>query len=243
MKENINIVLPIAGLGKRFIDGGYETPKPLVDFNGKYIIEKSLESLNLSGCNLIFIVRDEHIKSHGIDNILREKFGRGIKIIAIDYVTEGALCTCLLAEQYINNDQPLVIFTPDCYFEPVFNPKEVDEKYDGMVVTFDSDSKAHSYVVLDDNNYVMEAAEKKVISNNAVGGLYYYKRGSDFVKYSHQLISDDNRTKNEFYICPVFNYFIKDGGKIGVEKNTKHLILGTPKDLERNISQDDFNIT
>ena len=102
-----------------------------------------------------------------------------------------------------------------------------------MVVVFNSDSIAHSYVTLDDNGYVTNAAEKEVISNYAVGGLYYYRRGSDFVKYSHQLIENNDRVNGEFYICPVFNYLISDGGKIGIEENTKHLILGTPEDLKK----------
>jgi len=232
MGNKVNIILPIAGLGQRFIDGGYETPKPLIKIEGKHILEKALESLDYEHCNLFFIVRQEHVDEFHIDSILKEKFGDDIHITIIDYTTDGALCTCLLVEEHIDNDEQLVIFTPDCYFEPQFNPHTVDNKYDGMVVVFDSNSPAHSYVVLDDSNFVTEAAEKKVISNNAVGGLYYYRKGSDFVKYAHQLIADDNRTKNEFYICPVFNYLIRDGGKIGIDKNTKHLILGTPGDLK-----------
>ena len=232
MKEKINVVLPIAGLGQRFIDGGYEIPKPLIKINGKYIIDKALESINHKDLNLFFIVRQEHVDEFNIDTILKEKFGDDIHITIIDYTTDGALCTCLLVEEHINNDEPLVIFTPDCYFEPRFNPKDVDKKYDGMVVVFESDNLAHSYVVLDDNGYVTKAAEKEVISNNAVGGLYYYRKGSDFVKYGYQSIEDNDRVNNEFYICPVFNYLIKDGGKIGIDKNTKHLILGTPDDLK-----------
>ena len=232
MKGKINVVLPIAGLGQRFIDGGYETPKPLIKINGKYIIEKALESINHKDLNLFFIVRQEHVDEFNIDTILKEKFGDDIHITIIDYTTDGALCTCLLVEELINDDNPLVIFTPDCYFEPQFNPKKVHEKYDGMVVVFESDNSAHSYVVLNDDGYVIKAAEKEVISNNAVGGLYYYRKGSDFVKYANQLINDGERVNDEFYICPGFNYLIKDNGKIGIDKNTKHLILGTPEDLE-----------
>jgi dTDP-glucose pyrophosphorylase len=182
-------------------------------------------------------VRQEHVDGYNIDTILKEKFGDDIHITAIDYTTDGALCTCLLAEEHIDNDNPLVIFTPDCYFEPQFNPKAIDEKYDGMVVTFKSDSSAHSYVVLNDDGHVIKAAEKEVISNNAAGGLYYYRKGSDFVKYGRQSIESNDRVNNEFYICPVFNSLIRDGGKVGIEKNTKHLILGTPEDLKRNSNE------
>ena len=235
MEKKINLVLPIAGLGQRFIDGGYETPKPLINFKGQYIIERAMDSVAHHNCNLFFIVRQEHIDQFNIDTILKDKFGDNIHITAINYTTEGAVCTCMLIEEYIDNNNELIIFTPDCYFEPQFKPNRIDKKYDGMVVVFNSDSPAHSYVTLNDNGYVTSAAEKEVISNNAVGGLYYYRKGSDFVKYTKQMINDNNRTKNEFYICPVFNYLIKDGGKVGIDKNSFHQILGTPEDLKREI--------
>ena len=131
--KNINVVLPIAGLGKRFVDGGYETPKPLIKVGNKTILEKSLESLEYIDCNLIFIVRQEHVEQFKIDEFIKSKFGEDCKIIVIDYVTEGALCTCLLAEEYINKEEPLVIFTPDCYFEPKFTPSLIDNNLDGKI--------------------------------------------------------------------------------------------------------------
>ena len=233
--KNTNVVLPIAGLGKRFSDGGYQTPKPLIPVDGKTIVEKSMDSLDYSDCNLIFIVRKEHVEEFNIENFLKKKFGQDIKVIVIDYLTEGALSTCLLAKEYIDNDEELIIFTPDCYFEPKFYANKVEEKYDGMVVVFESESAAHSYVKVGDNGFVSKAAEKEVISNKAVGGLYFWRKGKDFVKFANEMISSNDRVNNEFYICPVFNYLIGSGGKVGIEKNTKHVILGTPKDLRRHI--------
>ena len=236
--KNINVVLPIAGLGKRFVDGGYETPKPLIQIGDKTILEKSLESLEFSNCNLIFVVRQEHVEQFQIDKFILEKFGKNCEVIIIDYLTEGALCTCLLAEQYINKPEPLIIFTPDCYFEPMFFPDSVSEELDGMVVVFESESPAHSYVRLDGDGLVTAAAEKEVISEYAVGGLYFWKSGERFVNLSKQMIAANDRVKNEFYICPVFNYLIEEGGKVGIDKNTKHVILGTPKDLEQHIENE-----
>ena len=69
-----------------------------------------------------------------------------------------------------------------------------------------------------------------------LGGMYYYKKGSDFVKYANQMIEENRKVKGEFYICPVYNFFIKDGKKIGIDRNSKHIILGTPGDLERYVS-------
>lgn len=229
----INIILPIAGLGQRFADGGFETPKPLIEVDGKYLVEKSLDSLDTTDSNLIFVVRQEHIDLFSIDTKLKGTFGEDIEIISVDYTTEGALCTCLLAKDLVDNDAPLAIFTPDCYFEPHINVRDISEEYDGLVCTFKSQSAAHSYVTLDENNFVTRAVEKEVISDSAVGGFYYFKTGALFVKYAERLVEQSLRSKGEFYICPIYNLLLDDGLKIGVDENTKHLILGTPQDLLR----------
>ena len=109
-------------------------------------------------------------------------------------MTDGALSTCLLAKEHIDNDEPLIIFTPDCYFEPQIDPEKIDEELDGMVCVFESDSPAHSYVLLD-KEYVSDIAEKEVISNLAIGGLYYWKKGSNFVKYGSEMIERNERVK------------------------------------------------
>jgi len=236
----INILLPIAGNGKRFSDVGYTLPKPLIfiEEEEKTILQKSIESVNIEDANLIFIVRQEHIDNFALDKFLKDKFGQEVNIVPVNYETEGAVCSCLLAEKHINNNNPLVIFTPDCYFEPRFDASTVDSVYDGVVAVFNSNSDAHSYVILDEKGFVTSAAEKEVISNNAVGGLYFYKRGAEFVKYANQMIEENRKVKGEYYICPVYNFFIKDGKKIGIDKNSKHTILGTPEDLEKYINKE-----
>ena len=229
-----NIILPIAGHGQRFIDGGYETPKPLIEVDGKYLVEKSMESISSENANLIFVVRQEHIATFQIDEKLKDRFGEDIEIVSVNYTTDGAICTCLLAEEFVNNDAPLAIFTPDCYFEPHIDVNDIDEKYDGLVCVFESESDAHSYVKLNEDGFVTEAKEKEVISNNAVGGFYYFRTGKMFVEYAKNKVQQENmKSKGQYYICPVFNLLLEDGLKIGIDRNSKHIILGTPEDLKR----------
>jgi len=234
-----NLLLPIAGDGQRFLDGGYAMPKPLIEINGKTILDRSLESVKLENCNLIFVIRQDHVTTHNINLILRSKY-KDCKMVVAPGPTEGALCTCLLAEHLIDNENPLMIFTPDCYFEPQIDPDNIDEDLDGMVCVFNSNSPAHSYVKLmwslkgEEPKYISDIAEKEVISDLAIGGLYYWRHGNEFVKYSKQMIKDDLRVKGEFYIAPVFNEFISDGNNVGIDRNTRHDILGTPKDFEAN---------
>ena len=226
-----NLLLPIAGNGQRFIDAGYSVPKPLIEINGKTILDRSLESVKIDNCNLIFIIREDHCKEHNLNLVLRSKY-KDCKIVIIPGLTDGALSTCLLAKEHIDNDEPLIIFTPDCYFEPQIDPEKIDEELDGMVCVFESDSPAHSYVLLD-KEYVSDIAEKEVISNLAIGGLYYWKKGSNFVKCGSEMIERNERVKGEFYIAPVFNKFIEKGRHVGIDRNTRHDIMGTPEDLEK----------
>ena len=86
------------------------------------------------------------------------------------------------------------------------------------------------------DGYVEEVAEKKVISNDATAGYYYWSKGSDFVKYAEQMIEENSRTNGEFYVAPVYNWAIKDGKKIAIYMVDKVYELGTPEYLEKYIN-------
>ena len=227
-----NLLLPIAGKAQRFLDEGYTMPKPLIMSKDKHIIDWSMDSFDTNDCNVIFAVRLEHINNFSIDDILRRKFGEDIKIVVVDRVTDGSVSTCLLAKDLIDNELPLIIYTPDVYFEDTFNPTEIDAALDGFLLTFKANSPAHSYVELDDSGLATRTAEKEVISENAAVGVYYYRTGSMFVKYAEEMIEKNIRTKNEFYICPMYNLLIRDGLKVGISQVKKMHVLGTPAELE-----------
>ena len=97
MNKKYNLLIPMAGKGQRFIDKGYFLPKPLIMVDGKHMIEISMSSIKLDQCNLIFCVRQDHINEFAIDEILIKKFGKDIVVIPVNEITEGAVCTCLLA--------------------------------------------------------------------------------------------------------------------------------------------------
>ena len=112
MSKKYNLLLPIAGKAQRFLDAGYTMPKPLIMSQSKHIIDWSMDSIDTKDCNIIFAVRLEHINNFSIDDILRDKFGDDITIVVVDRVTDGSVSTCLLAKEHINNDLPLIIYTP-----------------------------------------------------------------------------------------------------------------------------------
>jgi len=230
--KKYNLLIPMAGKAQRFADKGYKMPKPLIMAKTKHVIDWAMDSVWAKDCNIIFEVRLDHINNFSIDKILRSKFGDDIKIVVIDHDTEGSVCTCMLAEEHIDNDLPLIIYTPDVCFEPAFDPGSIDESLDGFILSFKANSPAHSYIELDDNGFAVKTAEKQVISSNAAVGVYYYKTGRMFMKYAKEMVDKKIKTKNEFYICPMFNMIIRDGGKVKIDHVDKMHVLGTPQELE-----------
>ena len=224
-----NILIPMAGLGSRFVKEGFKVPKQIINIKDKHLIDISLDCLDYKDCNLIFVLRDEHVYNHHMDELLQKKFGDDIKIVVLDQLTDGSVCSCLFAEEYIDNDAPLVIHTLDIEFRPVFNPHIMESlDADGLILTFKSNSINYSYAQLDSEGLVTKTAEKKAISPNACVGIYGFKKGSDFCKYAKEMISRNLRTKNEFYISPLYNVLIEDGKKIVTEGVDKMHIFGTP---------------
>jgi len=231
--DNINILIPMAGLGKRFKDAGYTFPKPLIEIENKPMIQLVVENIAIKA-NYIFVVQKEHYNKYNLKYLL-ELITPNCKIVIVDGVTEGAACTTLLAKEYIDNDKSLLIANSDQFVEWNFIDfyyKMIETKADAGILTFNATHPKWSFVRLDEYENVVEVAEKRTISDIATVGIYYWKKGSDYVKYAEQMIKKDIRTNNEFYVAPVFNEAISDGKKIKTFKIEKMWGLGTPEDLE-----------
>ena len=231
--SNFNILIPMAGEGSRFKNAKYTFIKPMIEVNGKPMIQLVVDNLGYDA-NYIYVVRKEHYENYNLKNFLN-LITPGCKIVIVDHLTEGAACTTLLAVEYINNDNPLIIANSDQFMEwnPVdFYYKMIETKADGGILTFNSTHIKWSYVKLNENNNVIQVAEKDVISNQATTGVYYFKKGSEYVKYAEQMIEKNLRVNNEFYVAPVYNEFILDNKKIKTYNVNKMFGLGIPEDLE-----------
>lgn len=231
--DKMNILIPMAGWGSRFEKAGYTFPKHLIDVNGKPMIQVVVENLNIDA-NFIYVVRKDHYDKYNLESFLKV-LTPNCKIVITYNVTEGACCTTLLAEKYINNDNPLLIVNSDQFIE--WNSGEFyhslnTNNIDGSILTFKNMHPKWSYVKCDDYGNVTELKEKEVISNKATVGIYYWAKGSDYVKYSNQMIEKDLRVKGEFYVAPVYNEAIADGKIIKTYNIDKMFGLGTPEDLD-----------
>jgi len=231
--EKLNVLIPMAGAGSRFEQAGYTFPKPLIDVKGKPMIQVVVENLNIEA-NYIFIVQKSHREKYNLDTLLN-LITPGCKIVEVDGVTEGAAVTALMAKEYINNDAPLFFANSDQFAEwdsNEFMYKMNETNADGGIVTFEATHPKWSFAKIDENGLVTEVAEKNPISNIATVGYYYWKHGSDFVKYAEQMIDQNVRVNNEFYVCPVFNQAIEDCKQIRTFNIKGMWGLGTPEDLK-----------
>ena len=182
----MNILIPMAGLGSRFPSHTYPMPKPLIEVNGKPMIAKAIQSLNLEG-NYFFVLAKNQFTELVKETI--QSLKPGSKFFEIDYVTEGPANSALLFRNEIDNDQELVIANCDQILEwNSTNFLHNVRLYDGAVVTYHTDTDKNSYARLDKNGMVVEIREKEVISNVSLNGIHYWKKGSTFVSSADKMI-------------------------------------------------------
>lgn len=231
--DKLNILIPMAGAGSRFEQAGYTFPKPLIDVRNKPMIQVVVDNLNIDA-NYIYIVQKKHREKYNLDTLLN-LITPNCKIVEVDGLTEGAACTALLAKEYIDNDAPLFFANSDQFVEwdsNEFMYKMQETNADGGIVTFKAIHPKWSFAKIDKNELVIEVAEKNPISDIATVGYYYWKNGSDFVKYAEQMIEKNIRVNTEFYVCPVFNEAIQDNKQIRIFNTKAMWGLGTPEDLK-----------
>ena len=229
----LNVLIPMAGAGSRFAQAGYTFPKPLIDVEGKPMIQVVVDNLNIDA-TFIYVVQKEHREKYNLDTLLN-LITPNCKIVEVNGLTEGAACTTLLAKEFIDFDAPLLMANSDQFLEwdsNEFMYKMIEQKVDGGILSFHSTHPKWSFAKVDEFGYVTEVQEKNPISDIATVGVYYWAKGSDYVKYAEQMISKNIRTNNEFYVCPVYNEAIEDCKKIKTFNIDKMWGLGTHEDLK-----------
>lgn len=236
----LKVIIPMAGEGKSFQASGYVFPKPLIDINGKPMIQRVVENINVDG-KFIFIVQKEHLETYNMQYLLN-LIAPGCEIISVEGPGGGAATSVLQAKHTFNDDFPIAIINSDQVIDwnsnEFFYAMAADE-CEGGIVTFESTHPQWSFVRQGDNGFVAEVAEKKPISNIATAGVYYFRRGKDFIKYAEQMIAKNLKTLGEFYVCPVYNEYIRDSKQIRIFPVKRVWSFSTPKDVEHFIQKCD----
>lgn len=252
MEEIINVIIPMAGKGQRFKDAGYTISKPFIpvpfyeSFDGETeeipMIELAIKCFESSQNNMnkrlrfiLIALRDQILENFDALQKIIKKYN--VIIHPIDGVTEGSVCTILKAKGLINNDEELIISNCDQWFDwniDYFFDYVERKKADGAILTFPAKKEKWSFVdIEEDTGLIKLVAEKRPISTNATVGVYYWRKGSDFVKYAEQMIKEDYRVNGEFYTCPVYNFALQDKKKIVPFPAYEMWGLGTPEDLDK----------
>ena len=233
----INVVVPMAGRGQRFLDKGISTPKPLIEIDSKPFIEHVIDSVSFEKANFYFLIREKHLIENNFNEIFKKKKIK-YKIIPVNKDTEGAACTVLLGTKEIKNDFPLIV--KDCDQIMNWSKKNFLEfvnrkKIDGALVTVPTKNPGFSYVELsDDMSTVSRTKEKEIVSSFGNTGCYYFSKTKEYDYYANLMIKKNIRVKDEFYISQVYNEYILDNKKIVHYPIAEIFSINTPTELENN---------
>lgn len=229
----MQVIIPAAGRGSRFVEQGFTTPKPLIEVMGKPIIKWSTDGLRgVEDAHFIFLVLEEHIVEHHIDNRLRDLYP-GCQVVPVPGVTEGAACTVLLARDYLDMHDDLVIANCDNLFLIDIEKAKYDAGDGAGIIFYIAGRNPHwSYVEIDGQGKTIRVVEKQLISDRATVGCYYFRKAHYFIEAADRMIARNTRTNGEFYVSPVYNILIEQGKVIQTFPCDLHYSLGTPEELE-----------
>ncbi len=238
----------MAGKGSRFASANFHDPKPLINIMGKPMISWVIDNLRPNiPHRFIFICLAEHLHQYPEIRSNLRLIAPNCEIIEINEVTQGAACTVLLANEFINNNDQLMIANSDQIVSLDINEyltKMDDPSVDGLIMTFWSDDPKWSFCKIDQNGTVEEVVEKEVVSNDATVGIYNFRKGLDFVHAANEMIAKNLRVNNEFYVAPSYNQLINKGKKIVIKSTGKEYEgmhgLGIPQDLAHFMTTDLF---
>lgn len=229
------LIVPAAGEGSRFAKAGWKRPKPFIDINGKSMIEHVLDNVRPTHSKTVMLLRSEHVEK---SSEVASRLALLSSIVKVEKLTEGTLCTVMLARQHFADNAPVLVANSDQLIDfsvDDFVNDCIARNLDGSILVF-KDKELNpkwSFARINSLGLVEEVAEKKAISDLATVGVYFFRRAGDLIKATIDMIANNDRVNNEFYTCPVYNYMIKNGAKIGVYEVPAEAMhgLGIPEDL------------
>lgn len=233
----IRIVVPMGGEGRQFAERGYTFPKPLIEIGGRPLCEIVVDNLTPSFPHeFVFICRSEHLRKYALGDVLR-LVAPGCRVISMAKPTAGALCSVLLGLEHLQHEDELIIANADQVVDfriDTFVAIARDAGWDGAIMTFPNTHPRWSYARVE-HGEVVAVAEKQPISRHATVGIYYFRRGVDFVAAAERMLLKHASVSGEFYVAPVFNEFVLAGLTVGHVPIPAGAMrgLGTPEEVER----------
>ena len=229
----VQILMPMGGLGSRFTAAGYKTPKPLIDVDGKPMFMRALDSFSpLADLINIFVLRQDQIDAYRIDQQIRMTLPDA-RFAALTTDTRGAVESCLLAKDLIDDALPLIVADCDIYFQSqAYFEKIRAGGFDGLLLTFKANDPRYSYVEIDESGHALRTAEKVVISDHAILGGYYFANGKLFKELAREFVGQPlPEGLKEYFVSHLFNMLIGRNGTVGTADVEVMHIFGTPEEL------------
>lgn len=234
----MQVIIPCAGESKRFFDQGYGTIKQLLKVNTTSILGHVIDNFRRNDARFYFIFQKKHADQYGAEiRLLLDKANISHELIIVNELTDGAVNTALVAAKHIDQTDTLIIANSDQWVNwdlDTFLAAMQTASADGGMPIFTDTKRENkwSFVAMDEAQRISEVRAKDAFTPHAVVGIYYFKRGTDFIKYGNRLIASNKRVNGEFYVCPVFNELIEDGLKVLAYPVEQMVGLGTPEDFE-----------
>jgi dTDP-glucose pyrophosphorylase len=239
----MNFLIPMAGESQYFPEKEYPFPRPLIEINGKTIIELVVGNFSkfAEDINMIFVINKNDCRNFHLDNTINVLTKNKGRVVILDGETKGALCSALMAIAHVDSSRPLVIANADQIFEDsIVDLVSNFSNADAGVLTFESVHPRWSYVRTDRDSNVIESSEKKPISNQAIAGLYYFKNPNDFFKSATNVIRKESNINGKYYISSALNELILDGKTIKskIINSSRYHTFYSPSKIKRYESEE-----
>jgi dTDP-glucose pyrophosphorylase len=237
--KNVTLIIPAAGIGRRFKVAGFNSPKPLIQVKGTPMIMWVLHNFDLTDQDEVIIIQQS---KHELDLQLNEHLKNvkaAIKFVNLDSVTSGPAKTVITAASHVNKENAVIVANSDQYVSrglKEFVREIKNSKNSGLILTMAANGNKWSYVKRDKSNVkIIEVREKVEISREATVGIYGWSSPELMIDGFNEMFFKNDLTNGEFYVAPSYNYLISKGVVvlpffIGEHSEAVHG-LGTPEDL------------
>ncbi len=244
MEKNVHLIMPMAGAGSRFQKNGYELPKPLLEIQGKPFFFWATQSIVkfVEVDQLIFVVLQEHVDHFKIDEVILSYYPQAV-IEIIPTVLNGPVLTALEGVKHITDDKPFIIndcdhmFKCDAFYD--FCKRGIFNEIGGTLLSFQSEDPKFSFLKVNEENEVIGTAEKMVISNQAICGVYFFESALSFRVTADEYFLNCDYT--EYFVSGMYNILVENKKRVTYFTVDYHVAFGTPEEYKQALKSELFS--